>query len=126
MPLEEAVDARLRGSPTYQRRDNLDLEDRRDDDRVAAGEERHAASECVRVAGLVSPNRGHGYRRVEYVPHRRLAIRSSTADLYGSAALNSSTNAETLRCTSSSLSTLARGRFGVATSTGTIAAAGLP
>jgi hypothetical protein len=125
--VEEPADARGGNAAANERRDHLDVEDRRDDHLVLSGEQGHAVSKRRSMAWLARSQGCDRDRGVENVPHRRPARRSWTAETAGSAALNSATKASTLRrAASASIAFLAAGGFGVATSTGTMAAAGFP
>jgi len=75
------------------------------------------------VEGLVPSQRRDGDRRVEHVPHRRSRRRSSTARKPGSPQRAASSKSAR---TSSSVMDFALRHVGAATSTGTMAAAGLP
>src|SRR5439155_3053609 len=103
-----------------------EIEDTWNDDFVSTRKERHAPAEGSRMPRFRRPQRGNRHGRVEHVRQWRPRRRSSTADVLGSAALNSSMKARTLRRVTLAVRGRARGAGASATSTGTIAAAGLP
>src|SRR4029077_12956565 len=95
-------------------------------DLVLIRKEGHAPAQRVGMERLGAAKGGNRDRSVEDVSHLRPWSRSSTAEISGSAALNSSTNAKTLRLASASGIGFEGEGVGAATSTGTMAAAGLP
>jgi hypothetical protein len=88
---------------------------------VTTGKDTVDARTRTKVPGFVRADRGDGNGRVENELHRRLSRRSRTASPPGSpSCVRSSRSA----LASAAVSGLGFGAFGVATSTGTIAATG--
>ena len=125
--IEELGQPIRRNATSDERGGDLEVEDCRDDDLVLPREQRGAAADGGAVPRFIIAERGHGHGCIQHVGHRRPWSRSATADVPGSAALNSRMNRFTLRAAAAgSMADRERGFGGIATSTGTIAAAGLP
>jgi hypothetical protein len=119
----EPVDLRRREARAREGGRDLDAEDRGDDDRIDALQERRQIRDRGCVKWLAGTEGRDGDRRVEHVLHRRPCTRSSAAGKFGSPQCAASS--KNARTASSFIASACR-LFGAATSTGTMAAAGLP